>query len=195
MGRMVDVVADLKNFINFYEQLKQRNDCEFLPFKLQQEVKLLIEQIPVRVIELKTLKYQLEKCFYLDKMLNDKVDNIYVSYFLSYLQEHGFIVEKSENKFETKYEIWNYLKQFDTIIIESSAHEILKFLIDCLRNQIELKNIVKKIILKYVRSKSSQSYIYVQKDFAKKINLQGMFKWVNIAYHDYVSELNYDLNS
>jgi len=195
MGRMIDVVNDLKSFIDFYQQLKQRNDCEFLSSCLRKEVKSLIEQIPAKIIELKSLKYQLEKCFYFDKMLSDKTDNLYVSYFLNYLKENGFIIEKSEDKYETRYEITNYLKQFDDLVtIESDSYNILRFLVDCLKNNIKLQDVVKKIILKYVRSKSSQSSVYIQKKFAEKIKLRGTFKWIDIAYHDYISELEYDLS-
>jgi hypothetical protein len=87
----------------------------------------------------------------------------------------------------------------ETVRVVSSAQKILKFL-----NEIKEKgllNKIKEVELNYWvgnrfrGSGSGASYIILDKEFAEKIKIKGVFRWTDKGWGDYWSELEYDFGN
>jgi len=87
----------------------------------------------------------------------------------------------------------------ETIEITTSAYKILKFIEELFNINPDLLNLIKEIRLNYWvgnefrGSGSDESSLIIDKEFAQKIQLRGYFRWVDRAWGDYSSSLEYDL--
>lgn len=88
----------------------------------------------------------------------------------------------------------------ETIIVVSSPKKILDFLKELSKINSYYLRYIKEFELRYwIGNKfrgwgGDASRIIVDKEFANKIKLKGYYEWIDRAWGDYTSELQYDLS-